>query len=218
MLHNAKLFSPFLAWKGLFQHLEGPPMDDYHEFWRDHATKIKEWRKHWSPSYVSITHGGVTSGGTTTPFTSTQVIPPPSFNPIMEFFLRLKNNYQGVKTEKLRNLQEFERKTSESLREAYTRMQRLIAVTQGVTEAQAVQFWYGILDKELRRKARDVTLMNDDSPTLAHVFALSEKIEFNMVEERVTSGFNRDIVTTFPWTTVSPRTSGGGSRGGQVRP
>jgi hypothetical protein len=32
MLHNARLFSPFLAWKGLFQHLEGPPIDDYHEF------------------------------------------------------------------------------------------------------------------------------------------------------------------------------------------
>jgi hypothetical protein len=40
--------------------------------------------------------------------------------------------------EKLRSLQEFERKTSESLHEAYTRMQRLIVVTQGVTEAQAV--------------------------------------------------------------------------------
>jgi hypothetical protein len=66
-----------------------------------------------------------------------------------------------------------------------------------VTEAQAVQFWYGILDKELRRRARDVTLMSDDSPTLAHVFALSKKIELNMVEERVvTSRFNRDIVTT----------------------
>jgi hypothetical protein len=39
--------------------------------------------------------------------------------------------------------------------------------------------------------------MNDDFSTLAHVFALSEKIELNMVEERVvTSGFNRDIVTT----------------------
>ncbi len=41
MLRNAKLFSPFLAWKGLFQHLEGPSMDDYHEFWRDHATEIE---------------------------------------------------------------------------------------------------------------------------------------------------------------------------------
>ncbi len=107
MLRNARLFSPFLAWKGLFQHLEGPPMDDYHEFWRDHAVEIEAWKQHWSPSYVSITHGGVVSGGTitpSTPSTSTQVVPPPSFNPITEFFLRLKKNYQGVKTEKFRSL------------------------------------------------------------------------------------------------------------------
>jgi hypothetical protein len=107
-------------------------MDDYHEFRRDHATEIKEWKQHWSPSYVSITHGGVASGGTTTsstPSTSTQVAPPPPFNPITEFFLKLKKNYQGVKIEKLRSLQEFERKISESLREAYTCMQRLITVT-----------------------------------------------------------------------------------------
>ncbi len=75
MLRNARLFSPFLAWKGLFQHLEGPPMDDYHEFWRDHefrrdhVTEIKEWKQHWSPSYISITYGGVASGGTITPST-----------------------------------------------------------------------------------------------------------------------------------------------------
>jgi hypothetical protein len=96
MLRNARLFSPFLAWKGLFQHLEGPSMGDYHEFRRDHATKIEEWRQHWSPSYVSITHGGVASGGTTTPSTpstSTQVVPPPPFNLITKLFLRLKKNY-----------------------------------------------------------------------------------------------------------------------------
>ncbi len=44
MLHNTRLFSPFLAWKGLFQHLEGSLMEDYHEFWRDHATEIEAWR------------------------------------------------------------------------------------------------------------------------------------------------------------------------------
>jgi hypothetical protein len=38
-----------------------------------------------------------------------------------------------VKTEKLRSLQEFERKNSESFCEAYTCMWWLIAVTQGVT-------------------------------------------------------------------------------------
>jgi hypothetical protein len=69
MLRNARLFSPFLAWKGLFQHLKGPPMDDYHEFQRDHAVVIEAWRQHWSPSYVFITHGGVASGGTTMPST-----------------------------------------------------------------------------------------------------------------------------------------------------
>ncbi len=66
-----------------------------------------------------------------------------------------------------------------------------------MTEAHAIQFWYGIMDKELRRRVCDVTLMSDDSPTLAHVFVLFEKIKLNMVEERVvTSGFNRDTTIT----------------------
>jgi hypothetical protein len=59
--------------------------------------------------------------------------------------------------------------------------------------------------------------MNDDFPTLAHVFALFEKIEFNMVEEKVvTSGFNRDTTTTFrgQQSTSQPCNGGGGSRGG----
>jgi hypothetical protein len=74
MLHNTRLFSPFLAWKGLFQHLEGLPMDDYHEFRTDHAIEIEACKQHWSPSYAYIIHGGVASGRTTTlstPSTST---------------------------------------------------------------------------------------------------------------------------------------------------
>ncbi|BBN17747.1 hypothetical protein Mp_7g16710 [Marchantia polymorpha subsp. ruderalis] len=143
----------------------------------------------------------------------------PSFSPIPEFFQRLRKNYQGVKTEKLRSLKEFERKTGESLREAYTRMRRLISVTHGVTEAKAVQYWYRILDRELRRRVRDATLMSDSSPTLAHVFALSEKIELNMVEERVvTSTFARDTTTTsrIPLSPAQSRPISG-SRGGHTR-
>jgi len=116
-------------------------MDDYHEFQKDHATEIQKWKQHWSLSYVSITHGGVASGGITTPSTlstNTQVVPPPPFNPVTKFFLRLKKNYQGVKTKKLKSLQKFEQEISESLREAYIHMRWLIIVTQGVTEAQAV--------------------------------------------------------------------------------
>ncbi|OAE28330.1 hypothetical protein AXG93_2490s1200 [Marchantia polymorpha subsp. ruderalis] len=248
-LRNPTLFTPFFAWKGLFQHLEGPPMDDYHEFGREYAAEIDAWRRHWSPNYSSITQGGVgtsgaasigisggasssisegTSGavGATGTSTSSGTVSiaggstrgdasgVPSFSPIPEFFQRLRKNYQGVKTEKLRSLQEFERKTGESLREAYTRMRRLISVTHGVTEAQAVQYWYRILDRELRRRVRDATLMSDSSPTLAHVFALSEKIELNMVEERVvTSTFARDTTTTsrIPHSTAQSRPMGGGS-------
>ncbi len=63
-----------------------------------------------------------------------------------------------------------------------------------------------------------MTLMSDDSPTLTHVFALSEKIELNMVEERVvTSRFSKDTITTSrgQQSTSHPRSGGGGSRGGQ---
>ncbi len=66
-----------------------------------------------------------------------------------------------------------------------------------------------------------MTLMSDDSPRLAHVFALSEKIELNMVEEKVvTSGFSRDTTTIScgQQSTSQPHSGGGGSCGGQVRP
>jgi hypothetical protein len=95
-------------------------------------------------------------------------------------------------------------------------MRQLIAITQGVTESQAVQFWYGILDKELRWKVHNVILMSDNSLTLAHVFVMSKKIELNMVEEKVlTSRFSKDIITTTfhgQQSTSQPRSGGGGSR------
>jgi hypothetical protein len=39
-MHNFQLFMSFVAWKTLFQHLEGPLMDDYHEFTYVHETMI----------------------------------------------------------------------------------------------------------------------------------------------------------------------------------
>lgn len=76
-------------------------------------------------------------------------------------------------------------------------MRRLISVTHGVTEAHAVKYWYRILDKKLRRRVRDATLLSDASSTLAYVFALFEKIELNILEERVvTSSFARDTTIT----------------------
>ncbi|OAE21939.1 hypothetical protein AXG93_242s1200 [Marchantia polymorpha subsp. ruderalis] len=85
----------------------------------------------------SITDGtsgaGITSGVVSVASTSGETTGVPSFSPIPEFFKRVRKNYQDLRTEKLRSLQEFERKTDESLREAYTRMWRLISITHGVT-------------------------------------------------------------------------------------
>ncbi len=65
-MHNPHLFTPFMAWKGLFQHLERPPMDDYYEFKHAHKIQIEEWQLYRLPNYVSITGGIVAPSGTTT--------------------------------------------------------------------------------------------------------------------------------------------------------
>jgi hypothetical protein len=108
-------------------------MDDYHEFKCAHEIQIEEWRLYWSPNYVSITKGIVAPSGATTIFcinsangsrnangrttgsggtiggggarasTSTQN-PLLVFNPIVELLHELRQNYQGVKTNKLWSL------------------------------------------------------------------------------------------------------------------
>jgi hypothetical protein len=69
------------------------------------------------------------------------------------------------------------------LQKAYAQMRRLIMVTQGVTEAQAIKFWYGILDKKFKCWVWDAILLQPTQPTLVNMFQLLEKIEMNMVEE-----------------------------------
>jgi hypothetical protein len=56
-----------MAWEGLFQHLKGPFMDDYHEFKCAHDIQIEEWQLYWSPNHVSITIGIMAPSGATTP-------------------------------------------------------------------------------------------------------------------------------------------------------
>jgi hypothetical protein len=54
-------------------------------------------------------------------------------------------------------------------------------MTQGVMEAQVVQFWY-IFNKKLRHQVRDAMLFQFTQPTLTNVFQLSKCIKMNMVE------------------------------------
>jgi hypothetical protein len=65
----------------------------------------------------------------------------------------------------------------------------LISTTHGVTEQQAVQHWYGILDKELKTLVRNEALRLDEPPTLRFFFETSERIEINLLYDKVAMGF-----------------------------
>jgi hypothetical protein len=52
-----------------------------------------------------------------------------------------------------------------------------------------VQHWYNILDKELKTLVRNEALQLDEPPTLRFVFETSERIEINLLEEKVAMGF-----------------------------
>lgn len=58
-------------------------------------------------------------------------------------------------------------------------------MTQKVTKAQVVEFWYGILDKGLRQGMWDAIILQVGQPTLANVFMLKQKIELNIVEKKM---------------------------------
>jgi hypothetical protein len=89
----------------------------------------------------------------------------------------------------MKALRTFARGDDESLREADARLRRLISATHGVTEQQAVQHWYNILDKELKTLVRNKTLRLGVPPTLRFVFETSERIEINLLEEKAAMGF-----------------------------
>jgi hypothetical protein len=89
----------------------------------------------------------------------------------------------------MKALRTFARGGDESLREAHVRLRRLISATHGVTEQQAVQHWYSILDKELKTLVRNEALRLDEPPTLRFVFETSERIEINLLEEKAAMGF-----------------------------
>ncbi len=79
---RSKDFTPFIAWKSLFQHLEGAPMDDYHDFRWKYTAEIDLWRLYWSPNYFSLT----SAVHVETPSSPSDRGASPRFNPIAEFF------------------------------------------------------------------------------------------------------------------------------------
>jgi hypothetical protein len=78
-------------------------------------------------------------------------------------------------------------------------MWRLINVTKGVTEARVIQFWYGILEKDLKQGVWNIFITQLTQPTMALVFQVFERIELNMVDEKVvTLRFSRETLKSSP--------------------
>jgi hypothetical protein len=89
----------------------------------------------------------------------------------------------------MKALRIFARGGDEFLWEAHARLRRLISATHGVTEQQAVQHWYSILDKELKTLVRNEALRLGEPRILRFVFETSEWIEINLLEEKEAMGF-----------------------------
>jgi hypothetical protein len=139
--------------------MEGAPLADYGEFEAANFNAVVAWRDFYAPNYADVFGGnpkaasilgkGKNKKEEETDKSVAEGQPPP-FNPTAEFFLRLFRDYQGHRADKMKALRTFARGGDETLREAHARLRRLIIATHGVTEQQAVQHWYSILDKELK--------------------------------------------------------------------
>jgi hypothetical protein len=198
-------FHPYMVWRALFGCLEGAPLADYGEFEAAHFTKIMAWRNYYAPDYADVFGGAprvVDQSSTSRGKEKKEegkseeeeqkpgdVVNPPPFNPTSQFFIQLGRDYQGQRADKMKALRTFARGGNESLREAHARLRRLISATHGVTEQQAVQHWYSILDKELKTLVRNEALQLDEPPTLRFVFETSERNEINLLEEKAVMGF-----------------------------
>jgi hypothetical protein len=168
-------FNPYMVWRALFGCLEGAPLADYGEFEAANFTAVVAWRDFYAPNYADVFGGNPTAASTSgrgkdkkEEETNRSVVEgqPPPFNPTTEFFLRLFRDYQGQRADKMKALRTFARGGDESLREAHARLRRLIIATHGVTEQQAVQHWYNILDKELTTLVRNEALRMGEPPSL----------------------------------------------------
>jgi hypothetical protein len=191
-------FNPYMVWRALFGCMEGAPLANYGEFEAANSTTVVAWRNFYAPNYVDVFGGNLTAVSTSgkgkdkkeeeTDMSVAEGQPPP-FNPTAKFFLRLFRDYQGQRADKMKALRTFVRGGDESLREAHARLRRLITATHGVTEQQAVQHWYSILDKELKTPVRNETLRMREPPSLRFVFETSERIEINLLEQKAAMSF-----------------------------
>jgi hypothetical protein len=122
--------------------LEGAPLADYEEFEAAHFTEIVAWRNYYASDYADVFGGASRVVGPSSTSKNKEkkeegkseekeqkprdVVNPPPFNPMSQFFIQLGRDYQGQRADKMKALSTFARGGDESLREAHARLRRLI--------------------------------------------------------------------------------------------
>ena len=89
----------------------------------------------------------------------------------------------------MKALRTFAQGGDESLREAHAQLRELILAIHGITEQQAVQHQYSILNKELKILVCNKALQLDEPPILRFIFETSKWIEINLLKEKATIVF-----------------------------
>lgn len=182
-------------------------MQDFAEFKAKYPNKTEAFRRHWAPEFKNLFGGSILiggrqigSGGIISAKTATSGESPnekgkgpsvskgapPPFNPITEFLNLLKLNYQGQRLDKMVELQNFALKDKESYPDAYHRLTRLVDNTEGIMAPQSIQYWFGIMEAELKELVRRrVSGMPIDQPaTLEAVLKITDAIAINLAKEK----------------------------------
>ncbi|OAE29515.1 hypothetical protein AXG93_1433s1350 [Marchantia polymorpha subsp. ruderalis] len=206
-------------------------MDDYHEFGRDFAVEINAWMRHWSSNYLSINQEGVGTSGDVSDVVASGATSSSISEDTSEGTKNgtsgstggaagkgSKSGPSGAAGGATRSGTSGRTGGVASVDTSSDTSSTAIGSLDGV--ASAVPSFSSIVEF-FKRRLRDATVMSDASSTLAHVFALSKKIELNIVEERmVTSSFTKDtpITSRVQHNNAQSHPTGDGSRGVQARP
>ena len=112
---------------------------------------------------------------------------PPPFEPLKEFFDYLEVEYGGIRRDRMRHIQDFQREKGDTPRIIYARFARFAKETgDAFTEHQLVALYMAKQDKHIQQMAHPQLLLTyGGRATLAQAFNLVEQLDQGLCVEEV---------------------------------
>ena len=110
---------------------------------------------------------------------------PPPFEPLREFFDYLEVEYGGIRRDRMRHIQDFQREKGDTPRIMYARLARFARETgDAFTERQLVALYMAKQDKHIQQMAHPQLLLTyGGRATLAQAFSLVERLDQGLCVE-----------------------------------